>query len=581
MDPSISYKDIFLNNSDGLLATDALQRIRLINRQALQILGFEENEVINQPIIDVMPLTGQLVKKCLDDGKPQLGCHIHGNRRQLVVNVSVIYHHGKRIGTVVSFQEIQQFEDSAQQLKSYQRLNRQLNTIFHYSSDIIWLYDGEGRVININRSAEVNNNIKAGDVIGKSYTEVIAMGLFKKSIVPDVIKTKRQVSLLQTGVDGKSSWLNTGTPAFDDSGKIDFIVVNARDMTQLNSIKAELEENRLVTQRIKDELAEMKLLEATDTHIIAESPQMRNVLKMAIKLARMDVTNILLLGESGTGKGLLTQFIHNCSIRKNGPLIQINCAALPENLLEAELFGYENGAFTGARDEGKAGLFELADTGLLFLDEIGDMPLSIQAKLLKYLDDQEIMRLGGLSSRKVDCMVVAATNRDLAKLVREGRFREDLYFRISAFPIKLPPIRERSEDVFALIDHYLTKYNQKYQLDRKLAAESMIELQKYDFPGNVRELKNIIKKAVVLGDQEIMTLPFLESIGFKTPMRDLKVSEQKETTFPLDLEEKLQKLEKSLLAEASSKFRTIRKIAENLGTSKTSTLRKLKKYGIR
>ena len=233
----------------------------------------------------------------------------------------------------------------------------------------------------------------------------------------------------------------------------------------------------------RDKLAELSLLELKDQEIVAEDKKMRQVLYLALKLAHLSASDILILGESGTGKGLLAKFIHKNSHRNKKPFIQINCATLPENLLEAELFGYEKGAFTGARQEGKAGLFELANEGTLFLDEIGDLPHSLQAKLLKYLDDHEVMRLGGLKSNKIDCTIIAATNRELEGLVQQKRFRRDLFFRLNTFTIRIPPLRERIDDIFELVSFYMQKYGKVYRLNRRISPDALKVLQAYPFPG--------------------------------------------------------------------------------------------------
>ncbi|MEJ2731939.1 MAG: sigma 54-interacting transcriptional regulator, partial [Deltaproteobacteria bacterium] len=191
----------------------------------------------------------------------------------------------------------------------------------------------------------------------------------------------------------------------------------------------------------------------------------------------MEASNILILGETGTGKGLLAKLIHQFSHRKKKPFIQINCAALPETLLEAELFGYEKGAFTGAREHGKIGLFELAHEGTLFLDEIGDLPLAVQAKLLKYLDDHEIMRLGVIKPKPVDCTIIAATNRNLEASSRQRKFRQDLFFRLNTFVIQTPPLRERPDDIFELVNHLLAKYNRHYVLRRRISPGAMEQIK--------------------------------------------------------------------------------------------------------
>lgn len=580
MEQAITYKSIFNSTSNGVIATDKQERIVLINQQALKILGLKRKNAVGAHILDVLPLTGQLVVKCLQTGRPQLGRHIYGKDLNLVVNCTATRQGGKVIGTVSNFQRMQQFEHSARQLQSYRRLNRQLDSIFQYSFDIIWVYDGEGNVVNINKAAEFANNIKAKNVIGKSYTEVVEIGILDRSVVPEVLRAKRQVSIVQNWYEGRSTGLITGTPVFDDSGNIDFIIVNAHDMNQLNKLKEELDENRMVTERFKDELTEFNLLELKEQEIIAESKEMRQVLRIAVKLARMAASNILILGESGTGKGLLAKFIHNNSERKKKPFIQINCAALPESLLEAELFGYEKGAFTGARERGKVGLFELAQEGTLFLDEIGDLPFSVQAKLLKYLDDQEIMRLGATQSRKVDCVIIAATNSNLEELVKIRKFRQDLFYRLNTFTILIPPLRERRDDIYGLINYFLDKYSTEYQLQRHISVETMGKIQSYPFSGNVRELKNIIKKAVVISDDPELDRLIERSLKVSGDFSFNSLGVGGPSRSKESLGEQLAVLEKEILLSATSHCKSTKEVALTLGISQPTAFRKMKKHGL-
>ena len=251
---------------------------------------------------------------------------------------------------------------------------------------------------------------------------------------------------------------------------------------------------------MKSELAVLNLQRLQDQNIVAESPAMQQIFNLSMRLAKAEASNILILGESGTGKGMLSQFIHQNSPRATKPFIPINCAALPESLLEAELFGYEKGAFTGAKQSGKIGLFELANEGTLFLDEIGDIPISIQAKLLKYLDDYEIMRVGGTKPRKIDCLLLAATNQNLCMMVKDKQFRQDLFHRLNTFTIRIAALRERPEDIFTLTHNYLASFNRKYKKKNIIQAKGMAALQNYPFPGNVRELVNILREAVVMSD---------------------------------------------------------------------------------
>jgi transcriptional regulator with PAS, ATPase and Fis domain len=320
------------------------------------------------------------------------------------------------------------------------------------------------------------------------------------------------------------------------------------------------------------------MLELKRQKIVSESEQMREILKTAFKLARMEVTDILLLGESGTGKGLLAKFIHNNSKRKRKPFIQINCAALPENLLEAELFGYEKGAFSGAREQGKPGLFELAHEGTLFLDEIGELPFSVQAKLLKYLDDYKVQRLGGIKAKSIDCIIIAATNQDIEKFVEQKKFRKDLFYRLNILTIKIPPLRERPEDIFELANSFLHHYNRKYKQKKKLNPLALSLLQSYSFAGNVRELKNIIKKAVVMSEGDVIDSVILSSIG-KEVLEDrweVRGSDKKIN----NLVDMLSALEKEMLKNAMRHCKSTREMAQFLNISQPTVVRKLKKHSL-
>ncbi|MCG8564143.1 MAG: sigma 54-interacting transcriptional regulator, partial [Desulfobacterales bacterium] len=266
-----------------------------------------------------------------------------------------------------------------------------LDTIFQRSSDGLMLCDHRGRILKMNPAAERLNNVRAEEVVGKDVQTLVMEGQINRSATQEVLETRRQVSLIQTTPRSGNTLLVTGTPVFDEDDRISHVVVNERDISLIEDLRRELAHIRQESEKMREKLTELSLLELKENHIVAQSRAMQQTLHLALKLARIDASNILIQGESGTGKGLLAKFIHTNGIRGDKPFIQINCAALPENLLEAELFGYEKGAFTGARESGKAGLFELASQGTLFLDEIGELSPGVQAKLLKYLDDHEIM----------------------------------------------------------------------------------------------------------------------------------------------------------------------------------------------
>jgi len=575
MDKKITHEQIFHSTSNGVVVTDASGGIVYINKRAEKILGLSAKKHAGIFISEVLPLTGPQVMECLKTGKSTLGHHIIGKKVDLVLNITLI-RPGRQIkGVVCNFQEMKQFESSAKKLESYRYLNRQLETIFKASSDGIWVCNGKGKVIDINEASEKLNGIQAKHIIDKNVSDLVNSGLFDRSVTLEVLETKRQVSVVQHIKRTNKFLLATGTPAYDEKGDIFLVVVNERDMTQLNALQEQLEQSRMVTEKIKDELAELSLLELKDQEIVAENEDMRQVLHHALKLAHLEISDILILGESGTGKGLLAKFIHKNSNRSKKPFIQINCAALPENLLEAELFGYEKGAFTGARQEGKAGLFELAHEGTLFLDEIGELHHSLQAKLLKYLDDHEVMRLGGLKPKKIDCLIIAATNRDLETLIQQKRFRQDLFYRLNTFTIRIPPLRERPDDIFELVNFYMKKFGKEYRLKRRISQDALRMLQEYTFPGNVRELKNVIKKAVVMSEHESVDEIIHQSLaaGAGNYIASINDTQQGKS-----LTDHILDVEKEIIKNAMTCCKSTREMARYLKISQPTVVRKLKNH---
>ena len=455
--------------------------------------------------------------------------------------------------------------------------NRQLETILNASSESIWICDGRGNVLRINRATEKLLGITAEDVVGKNVDDLVKSGLMDQSVTRQVLEKKTTINIIQKANKTKRKLLVTGTPVFENNGSISMVITNERDMTRLNELQEELEVVRTQSSRIKDELTRLNLQELRDQEIVAESKKMQQILITCRKLADLKVSNILIMGESGTGKGLLAKFIH--SRQAKGHFVQINCAALPESLIEAELFGYEKGAFTGAQEKGKIGLFEMAKGGTLFLDEIGEMTLPMQAKFLKCLEDKEILHIGGLKPIKIECTVIAATNVKLLEQINNQKFRQDLYFRLNTFAIQIPPLRERVEDIPELTLFFLDKYNKTYDLKRKITSHGFNILQTHDFPGNVRELQNIIKKAVVMSDgPEIDSFIEAGITGGNSFDSNVENKETQEDVY--NFNEKVLCYEKKLLARAVKKFKTTRAIAGALNMTQSQVFRKLKKHDL-
>lgn len=578
MNTKIEFSDIFQFTSNGVIVTDADGVITHINRLSEKYLNINVRKHVGKPILNILPLTGSVIHQCLASGRSILGHQVSGKKANIVLNATPILRRQKIIGAVCTFQELHIFEASARNLESYRKLNRQLEAIFNASSDGIWVCDGQGVVIAVNRASEVLNGIKAKDVIGRSVDNLLDSKMFDQSVTRQVLDCGcRQTVMQHIGKTGKSL-LSTGTPVRDEKGEIFLVVINERDMTELSALRRQIDQTIERTEKYKEKLADLFMLELERNEVIAESGKMRQILQMALKLSRIDASNILILGESGTGKGLLAKLIHKNSTRHKNPFVEINCAALPENLLEAELFGYEKGAFTGASDKGKIGLVELAQGGTLFLDEIGDMPISLQAKLLKYLDDRIVRRIGGTQPLKVECSAIAATNQDLSALVKQKKFREDLYYRLNSFILQIPPLRERPEDIPGLVWFYLNKYNLKYKCQKSIHSGVIHLLERYTFPGNIRELKNIVENAVVMSDDNRIDKFIQTGLKGIESMPDTGMPQDPRAS--LRLADKLREVERELLLQAKGRCRTTREMAAALGISQPSVVRKLNNHNL-
>jgi PAS domain S-box-containing protein len=570
----MEYREILDNASACIFATDSAGVITYSNRTACSLFGLNQaNLTTSCPrIAEISPVLAESILECLDTGRVRSDFRLLHGDITLNAGISIIGGAGSPRGAICCL--CTGGTDQGGELESCRTLNRELQAVFESSPDGIWVCDGNGKVISVNSASERLNGVDSKDIIGKHVSDIMGGGLFDRSVTLEVLETNRQVSIIQSVLNTSKSLLVTGTPVFGPLGDLSMVVVNERDITQLNLIREQLEQSRMVSEKYREELAGLSVLELEKQDIITENANMRKVITAAFKLANLDASNILLLGESGTGKGLLAKFIHKNGKRFKKPFIQINCAALPESLLEAELFGYERGAFTGARTGGKAGLFELAQEGTLFLDEIGDLPLYLQAKLLKYLDDFQVLRLGSLKPIKVDCAVIAATNQDLEKLVGKGHFRRDLYYRLNTFTIQIPPLRERSEDVFELVHHFLNKYNRSLGMRKKISPAALDFLLSYSFPGNVRELKNMVKRAVFLSEKDVIDESLVDMTGGG------RHDSAEGGLSRMGLPRAVMDAEKAALQRAISLCRTTRDLARHLGVSQPTVVRKLRKHGL-
>ena len=367
--------------------------------------------------------------------------------------------------------------------------------------------------------------------------------------------------------------LVTGSPVFNNKTKeIELVVTNVRDITELIALKEELHERTLEANRYLAELEKMKTMQQQKARFITKSRKMAEILETVIRAAQFD-SNILITGESGVGKGLLAVLIHEASSRTEHPFVTINCAGIPEDLFESELFGYEPGAFTGASAKGKKGLLEVGDKGTVFLDEIGDMSLRLQAKLLRVIEEKEMTRLGSTRTIKLNVRIIAATNQDISTMIEQKIFRQDLFFRINTISVMIPPLKERIEDVIPLIQHFTKKLNERYHIRKRFSPQAAQMLMSYQFPGNVRELSNIVEQAFLMSKNDLvdaLDLP-VQVMSTLDTQRLIVNGGDKSYNDIVNL------MEYKILKNAVEKYGSTHKAARNLKISQSTIVRKLKK----
>ena len=464
--------------------------------------------------------------------------------------------------------------------------SERLNAIIEHSFDGIFITDAKANVIRINHAYEVITGLKKEEILGKNMTDLVRNKLISESGSLQVIKTKQPVTLQQSFRSGKEA-LVTSSPIFDADGNFIMIVTNVRDLTEIYNLKAVVQEKTAAMDRLAMELEHLQTTSEDNQEIIAKDETTLAAMLLANRVASMDTT-VILLGETGVGKEVMARYIFQHSHRAKNSFIKVNCGAIPENLIESELFGYEGGAFTGANKNGKIGLFELANKGTLFLDEIGELPKDMQVKLLRVLQEQEILRVGGTKPVKIDVRIIAATNRNLEEMVSDGTFREDLYYRLTVFPISIPPLRMRKKDIVPLALSFLEKLNQKYQLKKYFTDLSMQLLHEYDWPGNIRELKNIVERAIIISPSDAIKPENLHIHSASKPIVIIKDNEFSDNTknslpppppeFPINLKNTLEKIEYTYMVQAYKFFGNVRDAAKNLGLTPSTFVRKRKQY---
>jgi PAS domain S-box-containing protein len=434
--------------------------------------------------------------------------------------------------------------------------------------DGIVVADSTGKYIYLNSAYERITGLKRDYVIGKNVRDMFNTNEISNPITFDVVNTKKKSTIVQNFIKTGKKVVITGNPMFDENGEVIAVVSTLHDISETLELQKRLDETITESRLYKDEI--LRLYKSRNIEdIIYTSKVMDNVMTLSNKVADFE-SNVLILGETGVGKEKIARYIHLQSSRGEGPFVAVNCGSLTESLMESELFGYEGGAFTGAKKTGKIGLIEFANNGVLFLDEVGELSLNTQVKLLRVLQEKKIIRVGSVNPINVDFRLICATNKDLYELVEKGKFREDLYYRICVVPIEIPPLRQRKEDIPQLVFYFIKKYNKKYGLNKKISPEIMSILISYKWPGNVRELENMIERLIVTSNGDFLIID---------PSFELKLTPNN-SSYKLSLKTRVEITEKEILVDAYKKFGTTRAMASNLGVNQSTIVRKMKKYEI-
>ncbi|MDY0132027.1 MAG: sigma 54-interacting transcriptional regulator [Desulforegulaceae bacterium] len=476
--------------------------------------------------------------------------------------------------------------------KNYGHLFNGIDPILNVLHEGICISDAKGTILKMNPMYERLSGLSPEKLLGKKVSFLNGKdgvfdsaephawlveqkkGIFKGAVSPVILKAKRPASSIQQTSGGRKNLLH-GYPILDAKGNVELVITFIRDISHLTLFKEQLEYHKDIFKKFWSNLRNNSSENSAPEAIIIESPVMKKLMNRLQKVAKTEAP-ILILGDTGVGKGEMARQIHAQSNRSENTFFCVDCTSIPENLIESELFGYAPGAFSGAKREGKPGYFDIAVGGTIFLDEIGELPLTMQAKFLRVLQDQEVMQIGGVEPKKIDTRIIAATNIDLEEAVAKGKFRKDLYYRLQISVLEIPSLKERKEDIQPLAHHFLQLYNLKYHKQFYFSDEAMELLLKHSWPGNVRELQNMIQGIVITQEKEIIT-----------PMDLPRIMPHKTRSFPgsysltknqpeKPLKQIMEDIELEILHQAMKKHKSTEKVAQFFQVHRTTISRKLK-----
>jgi PAS domain S-box-containing protein len=560
---NLSHLDaIFDSAHNGILSIDKKGFVTSLNPAAEKMAGVTKSYAIGRFITDVVSPKGLL--NVLRTGETASEKYQVGNRKY-ITNRAPILKDGEIVGAVGVFQDISEIEFVSDELNTVKKLLAELNTVIESSNDGVLILDRYGKIMKANQAFR--------QIIGienpPCYYQELLGDYVEQCVVTSVVEKNEKVTFLDRTKQKNNQLMITATPIDDNNLDEYKIVVTVRDISELDNLRIELE-------KTKQHLIKLIRNKRSNREFIAHSPGMRELMSSIEQIASVDST-VLILGESGVGKEEISNLIHENSHRCSQPFVKVNCGAIPESLVDSELFGYESGAFTGAKKGGKLGYFERAHGGTIFLDEIGELPLSIQVKLLRVLQEKEIARVGGSKPIKIDVRVITATNKDLLRLVEEKKFRKDLYYRLNVIPILIPSLRERVEDIPLLIKLFQERICFKYGINKTFSDGAVQILTQYQWPGNVRELVNMVERLVVT-----MNRPIVEKEDVMELVNQQQVKSESGRIVYVNgivpLKEAVDEVEKQLIQKAMKLYKNTRNSAKALKINQSTVVRKMKKF---
>jgi PAS domain S-box-containing protein len=541
------------------------------NEPAIHVTGLSCRESVDAEAEKIFGSSWQDIQAVFDTGKPRDFDYGERTGPRVKARLQPIFLSGTIEAVALIIQDPFASRSTVNEEDSRWQMTRLLDAVMKSSYDGLWITDNKGVIIRINRAAERITGCTAAGVVGRTFRDLAEEGLIGDSAVCEVLERRTTVTLVHSTNQGKKV-LSTASPIFDSNDEIDLVVVNDRDITELNRMSEDLDRSKALVDIYQQELTDMQLQDVDMGYYICKSKTMQTVHEKVLRVSQYDST-VLLTGESGVGKGKLARLIHEKSSRSDGPFIRVDCGAIVETLFESELFGYEKGAFTGAIREGKPGLVEMAGGGTLFFDEIGEVPLSQQVKLLRFLDDKCVVRVGGSAVCQVDTRVIAATNKDLAEGVETGRFRRDLFYRLNVVSLVIPPIRGRRDDIRDLIHFFVRKIGKKLNVYKQIDEDALLALEAHGFPGNVRELEHMVESLLIMSQGDRIVLDDLPPEVRDASIEDVVLSRKEATPLP----NLISQVETQQILEAVEKYGSQREAARHLGINQSTISRKLRK----